>query len=140
VIVLDTSILSLAFRRRRREEDDSGPVAALRKLIAENVPVAVPGIVLQELLSGVRSREQFRRLRASMAGFPILLANESHHIRAARISNACRRRGVACSTTDALIAAISVESGGTLFTTDVDFQRIAPQCGLKLAKLPPKAQ
>ena len=138
MIVLDTSILSLAFRRRRQEEDDSGPVTALRKLIADNVPLAVPGIVLQELLSGVRSRQQFRQLRASMAGFPILLANESQHVRAARISNACRRRGVACSTSDSLIAAISVESGGTLFTTDVDFQRIAPCCGLKLAKLRPE--
>jgi predicted nucleic acid-binding protein len=140
VIVLDTSVLSLAFRRRRREEGDSGPVAALRKLIADNMLVAVPGIVLQELLSGVRSREQFRNLRTSMAGFPLLLASESHHVRAARISNTCRRRGVACSTTDALIAAISVESGGTLFTTDADFQRIASHCGLKLAKPPPEAQ
>ena len=138
--MLDTSISSLAFRRRSREEGDSGPVTALRKLIADNVPLAVPGIVLQELLSGVRSRQQFRKLRALMAGFPILLANESHHVRAARISNACRRRGVACSTSDALIAAISVESGGTLFTTDADFQRIAPCCGLKLAKLPPETQ
>ena len=140
MIVLDTSILSLAFRRRNQEADDSGPITALRKLIADNVPVAVPGIVLQELLSGVRSREQFRRLRRSMAGFPILLASESHHVRAAKINNACRRRGVACSTTDALIAAISVESGGTLFTTDVDFQRIAPHCGLKLVKPAPEAE
>ena len=140
MIVLDTSILSLAFRRRGEKEGDSAPVTALRKLIADNVPAAVPGIVLQELLSGLQSREQFRKLRASMAGFPLLLATESHHVRAARINNACRRRGVACSTTDALIAAITVESGGTLLTTDADFHRIAPHCGLKLARLWPETQ
>jgi predicted nucleic acid-binding protein len=132
VIVLDTSILSLAFRRRRREADPPA-VAGLRRLIAEDVPLAVPGIVLQELLSGVRSREQFRKLRTSMAGFPLLLASEVHHVRAAQIHNACRSRGAACSAIDALIAAISIESGSMLFTADADFQRIAPCCGLKLA-------
>jgi predicted nucleic acid-binding protein len=111
----------------------------LRKLIAEDVPLAVPGIVLQELLSGVASREQFRRLRAAMAGFHVLLAREGDHVRAARISNACRRRGVACSAIDALIAAISIESGGALLTADADFRQIAPHCGLKLVAWPPSS-
>jgi predicted nucleic acid-binding protein len=137
--VLDTSILSLVFRRRRRDAgEEPPPVVALRKLIADDAPLAVPGIVLQELLSGVRSREQFRKLQKAMAGFPLLLAGETHHVRAAQISNACRRHGVACSTIDALVAAISVESHGTLLTTDADFQRIAPHCGLNLAGWPPE--
>ncbi len=135
MIVLDTSVLSLAFRRRRRGAGDPPTVAALRKLIADDVPLAVPGIVLQELLSGVRDREQFRRLRASRAGFPVILAQEAHHVRAARINNACRSHGVVCSAIDALIAAVTIESDGSLFTTDLDFQRIAPHCGLKLAGL-----
>jgi predicted nucleic acid-binding protein len=133
VIVLDTSILSLAFRRRRPKEDqEPSPIVALRKLIADDVPMAVPGIVLQELLSGVRSKEQFRKLQEMMAGFPLLLASEIHHVRAAQISNACRRKGVACSTVDALIAAITVENAGRLFTTDADFQRLAAHCDLQL--------
>lgn len=133
MIVLDTSILSLAFRRRRRETgDEPPPVAALRKLIADDAPLVVPGIVLQELLSGVSSREQFRKLQQAMAGFPLLLSGETHHVRAAQINNACRRHGVACSTIDALIAAQVIESGGRLFTTDADFQRIAMHSPLKL--------
>jgi hypothetical protein len=136
VIVLDTSILSLAFRRRSREAGDEPPlVTALRKLIADDAPLAIPGIVLQELLSGVRSGEQFRKLQRAMAGFPLLLADESHHLRAAQISNACRRHGVACSTIDTLIAAQVIESGGKLFTTDVDFQQIAIHSPLKLVTI-----
>lgn len=134
MIVLDTSILSLVFRRRDRG-DDPQPVVALRKLIAADVPLAVPGIVLQELLFGVRSKEQFRKLRRTMAGFPVLLAGETHHVRAAQISNACRGKGVACSTIDALIAALSIESGSRLFTTDADLQRIAIHAPLKLVDL-----
>ncbi len=136
VIVLDTSILSLAFRRRPPDEGTPPQVAALRKLIADDVPLAVPGIVLQELLSGVRSREQFRKLQKAMTGFPLLLASEAHHVRAAEINNACRHRGVACSAIDALIAALTIKSGGRLFTTDGDFQRIATHCNLKLVALP----
>jgi predicted nucleic acid-binding protein len=133
VIVLDTSILSLAFRRRRRETDEEPlPLAALRKLIADDAPLAVPGIVLQELLSGVRSGEQFRKLQSAMAGFPLLLAGETHHVRAAQISNACRYHGVACSTIDALIAAQAIESNGRLFTTHADFRWIVAHSDLKL--------
>jgi predicted nucleic acid-binding protein len=136
VIVLDTSVLSLVFRRRGPSDQEPWPVAELRKLIAEDAPLAVPGIILQELLSGVRSSEQFRKLQGAMAGFPILLANESHHLRAAQISNACRRQGVACSTIDALIATLTIAVDGQLLTTDADFARIAPHCGMKLCGLP----
>ena len=131
MIVLDTSILSLAFRRRRRSGDVAPEVMALRELIAADAPLAIPGIVLQELLSGVRSQEHFGRLRQSMSGFPILLATEFHHVRAAQISNSCRNNGITCSTVDALIAALTVESDGRLFAADADFQHIASCCRLK---------
>ncbi|MGA2618500.1 MAG: PIN domain-containing protein [Thermoguttaceae bacterium] len=133
MIVLDTSILSLALRRPRRDAGDEPPlVAALRRLVADDAPLAVPGIVLQELLSGVRSAEQFDRLQGAMAGFPVLLADKAEHLRAARIGNACRGHGIACSTIDALIAAQTIERNASLFTTDVDFKRIAACSDLKL--------
>jgi len=132
MIVLDTSVLSLAFRRQRQHREASPQAAMLRKWIADDVPLAVPGIVLQELLSGVRNQSQFHELQDAMAGFPVLLAKASHHVRAAEIVNMCRGEGIACSTVDALIAALASEAGGRLFTVDADFRRIAPQCGLRL--------
>lgn len=136
MIVLDTSILSLAFRRPQRVAD-SPPVALLRKLIANDVSLAVPGIVVQELLSGVRSDRQFRAIRGALAGFPVLLATESHHLRAAQIFDSCRGHGIGCSTVDALIAALTVENGGRLFTADADFERIASCSELALFAAPP---
>jgi predicted nucleic acid-binding protein len=96
----------------------------------------VPGIVLQELLSGVRGQDQFRKLQRVMEGFPLLLATELHHVKAAQIVNVCRANGVACSTVDALIAAMTLESRGRLFTLDRDFQQMASCCGLTLVSLP----
>jgi predicted nucleic acid-binding protein len=135
VIVLDTSVLSLAFRRRKTDAEPP-EAAALREFIVADAPLAVPGIVLQELLSGVRSQEQFRKLQRLMASFRVLLATETHHVQAARITNACRHKGIACSTVDALIAAITIDCGGRLFTSDGDFRHLAPHCGLKLLDSP----
>jgi predicted nucleic acid-binding protein len=135
VIVLDTSILSLAFRRRKTDAQPP-EVVALREFIAADAPLTIPGVVLQELLSGVRSQEQFHDLERLLAGFRIFLAAETHHVHAAQISNACRHKGIACSTIDALIAAMTIDCGGRLFTSDADFRRIASHCGLKLLGLP----
>jgi len=92
----------------------------------------IPGIVLQELLSGVRTSDEFQRLQQILDGFPVLLATHDHHVTAALIANACIRAGVVVSAIDCLIAAITLESGARLLTSDRDFVRMAPHCGLKL--------
>jgi len=51
---------------------------------------------------------------------------------AARIFRAARGKGVAFTTIDALIAAIALEHGATLFTLDKDFTRIADTIRLPL--------
>jgi len=132
VIVLDTSVLSAAFRRRRQSGAEARAVEALRRLLSADAPLAVPGIVLQELLAGVRTEEQFVRLRTLLEPFPLILAERHHHVRAARIANTCRRSGISTSTIDCLIAAIATEHDAPLFTLDRDFARIAPHCSLKL--------
>lgn len=132
MILLDTSILSLAYRRRRRAGPEPGEVRVLRQMILEDDPLAVPGIVLQEVLSGVRSEEQFARLKRLLEAFPIITAEPDHHVLAARIANTCRRKGVATSTVDCLIAALATSIDAVLFTLDEDFARMAPVCGMKL--------
>ena len=101
-------------------------------MILEDVPLAIPGIVLQEILSGVRTEAQFGKLQRSLEAFPIISAEPQHHVLAARIANACRRKGVAASTIDCLIAALATSSDAFLFTLDEDFGRMAPVCGVKL--------
>lgn len=132
MILVDTSVLSLAFRRKAQEIAEQPSVQTLRRLIMEDQPVGVPGIVLQELLSGVRSVHEFDLLLDLMEGFPLLLATQKHYLAAARIANACRRRGITISTVDCLIAAMAVEAKSPLLTTDRDFELMAPHCSLRL--------
>jgi predicted nucleic acid-binding protein len=134
MILLDTSILSLAFRRRRGDAIEPPEVAALRRLIEDDAPIAVPGIVLQELLSGVRDERQAAWLERAVEGFPLVLATRDHHLRAARIANRCRRDGIAVSTPDCLIAATALEEEAALFTLDADFSYIAERAPLRLLK------
>jgi predicted nucleic acid-binding protein len=130
MIVCDTSVLSLVFRRS--SVADSAVRRAYRKLISEAEPVGVPGIVVQELLSGVRSAKQFDELLYVLIGFDVLLASVNHHVDAAGIVNRCRKRGIACSTPDALITALTVAENAELFTMDEDFQRLAAYEPLRL--------
>ena len=134
MILLDTSVLSLAYRRRRRVEAEPHVVTVLRGMIREDVPLAIPGIVLQEVLTGVRSEAQFGRLERTLKAFPIVSAEPQHHILAARIANSCRRKGVATSAVDCLIAALATSNDAFLFTLDEDFSRMAPICGMRLFK------
>jgi hypothetical protein len=132
VILVDTSVWSLAFRRNKSGSAEFGDAEVLRRLIAGDESIGLPGIVLQELLSGVREELQFEKLRRAMAGFPIVLATKRAHIEAAQIANRCRRSGVVVSTVDCLIAAIAIEHKAQLFTTDKDFTRIAENCALTI--------
>lgn len=132
MMVVDTSVLSLAFRRRTRGVVEAPIVEAFRRMVEEDLPVAIPGIVLQELLSGVRTGTEFERLQEVMRGFPVLLATEAHHATAARISNKCRRSGLSVSVVDCLIAATALELNAQLLTTDEDFARMAAIFDLRL--------
>jgi predicted nucleic acid-binding protein len=135
VILVDTTVWSLAFRRRSRE---TVPPAAtlLARLIHENAPLALPGIVLQEVLSGVRNAKDFQRLGGLMASFPTILASTELHSDAAALFNACVRNGLNISAVDALIAATAVAANAGLLTTDDDFRRIAQIVPLNVMHIP----
>jgi predicted nucleic acid-binding protein len=62
VILIDTSILSLAFRRTRPGPSEQRVRVVLEGLMAGEAPLGIPGIVVQEVLSGVRSEKQFAEL------------------------------------------------------------------------------
>lgn len=135
MIVLDTSVLSLAYRRRPGP-DDHPAVRAFTLLLDDDAPMGLPGVVLQELLSGVKGTTAFRKLDDIMSGFPLLLASRGTHVLAAELRSRCRAKGIAAGTVDCLIAAHAVESGARLLTTDEDFTHMAKHTTLRLYKLP----
>ena len=137
MIVVDTSVWSLAFRRRSWPKGVApGVVKLLQKFTREKQQVVVPGVVLQELLSGVKDPAQGERIKELMEGYPLILATKEQHVEAANISNVCRKAGVSAATSDCLIAAQCILLNGVLLTLDDDFKRISGCCGLRIYPIP----
>ena len=133
MILLDTSVVSAVLRRRRKGAAEEDLTTRVATLLRGDEHVGIPGIVLQELLSGIGERRQHDRLlRAVHDSFPVVLATEGDHLKAADVANTCASLGRALSTPDALIAAQALNRRATLFTTDDDFQRLPEIVGLKL--------
>jgi predicted nucleic acid-binding protein len=119
-VIVDTAIWSLALRRNTPERN-AAVVDRLRSLIS-NQQVIILGAIRQEVLSGLRTPEQFDRLRNILRAFPNLdLATEDDEL-AAEFFNTCRRQGIQGSNTDFLICAAAHRRNHTIFTTDNDFR------------------
>ncbi|MGV0029428.1 PIN domain nuclease [Phormidesmis priestleyi] len=97
-VIVDTSVWSLALRRNA---PDSAIVDRLRILIAED-EVSIFGAIRQEILSGLRTPEQFRRLRDYLRAFPDLTLAQDDYETAAEFFNTCRRNGIQGSNADFL--------------------------------------
>lgn len=87
--------------------------------------ILILGIILQELLDGVRTRRDFDRLLEAMKPFPLVGLTRETYIQAARLKDHCRRKGVQATRADFLIAAAGIENGYPLLTADRDFARIS---------------
>jgi predicted nucleic acid-binding protein len=133
VILLDTSVVSAALRRRRKGEAEQALARKVDTLLRSDEQLALPGIVLQELLSGIAERSQYEKVLAGVReSFSVVLATEGDHLKAADILNAGSAKGVAFSTPDALIAAQALNRRATLMTTDADFNKLTKLAGLRL--------
>jgi predicted nucleic acid-binding protein len=133
VILFDTSVLSRVFRRRHPGPDERRLRAVFDELMASDDPLGLPGIVLQEVLCGVRSHRQFGELSGRLlAAFTILPEGVSEHVEAARLKNVCLAKGLYASGVDCLIAACAITGNHELFAIDEDFEAIAKHTPLKL--------
>ena len=121
-VLVDTSVWSLALRRR--SDADHPAVLELRSLVAHG-RVAIIGLIRQELLSGVRSRDAFDRLREHLQPFDDETLVTEDFERAAEHYNLCRGRGVQGSNTDFLICSVAERRQFAILTTDDDFAGFA---------------
>ena len=119
-VIVDTSVWSLVLRRHSPDEV-SESVKTLQDLIASG-RVVLLGAIRQEILSGIRYKEQFERLRDYLRTFPDLELTSEDYELAAEFFNTCRRQGVQGSNTDFLICAVAHRRGYSILTVDKDFE------------------
>ena len=105
-VIVDTSVWSLALRRKNISQTNS-VVILLRDLITKG-DVVLLGVVRQEVLSGIRYKEQYNRLRDSLRAFPDLELEIKDYELASEFFNTCRSKGVQGANTDFLICAAAI--------------------------------
>lgn len=132
-VLVDTPVWSLALRRKAdvlnaREDAITG---ALANLIRDG-RAQLMGVVRQELLSGIREEERFKKLRDYLRAFDDPRLETADYEEAAQMHNRCRSRGVAGSAIDFLICAAARRREWQIFTVDQDFDRYAKVLGLRL--------
>jgi predicted nucleic acid-binding protein len=128
-VIVDTSVWSYALRRRRSQDHPS--VGVLQQLVVDG-QVRILGCIRQEILSGIRSAEQFRLLRDQLRAFPDEVLESKDYERAAEFFNTCRQKGIQGSNTDFLICAVAVNRDYPILTADQDFREFQRVLGFKL--------
>ena len=109
--------------------------AELRRMIADAEPFALTGLVVMEILQGLR--RDVGRIERYLSQWEMLEPSGFATFReAAAVFRTARGKGLTLTTVDALIAAIALEHSASVFTLDKDFNRIAPILGLALYKIP----
>jgi len=121
-VIVDTSVWSRALRRDTQESDSI--VQEFRRMIHDH-RVQMIGPIRQEILSGIRSESQFRKLQKHLESFPDLPALTEDYVTAARYFNRCRPKGIQGSNTDFLICAMANRNKLSIFTTDKDFELLS---------------
>jgi predicted nucleic acid-binding protein len=133
VILLDTGVVSAVLRRRRRGPVEQRVANTVASLLDSHESIGLPGIVFQEVLSGIADTRQFRKVLAGIRdSFPIMLAGEEDHLRAAQITNRAAAKGITASTPDALIASQAIGLESELLTVNPDFGYLADFTDLKV--------
>lgn len=132
-VLVDTTIWSLALRRRRRvlSAEERDLVRELEVLVSEGAAL-LAGPVRQEVLTGVRVEGAFERLRVHLAHFDDVPLHAADYETAAAFANLCLASGIAVTSTDLLLCAISARRSAAVFTTDPDFTAYATVVPIRL--------
>lgn len=123
--LVDTSVWSLALRRK----DPASLSPDEQKLEAELVQaikdgrVATLGLIRQELLSCIKEKAQFDKVKAALDPYLDEPINTADHEYAARIYNESRNHGVEAGTVDILICALTVRRGWEVLSSDGGLNR-----------------
>jgi predicted nucleic acid-binding protein len=128
-MMVDTSVWIDYFNGFRSLEAER-----LTTAIEEGEPISIPGLVLTEILLGLRSETEASRIADLLTAFDeVPDPDRTDYVAAASIYRLCRSKGKTIrSTIDCVIAQSCIRYGHSLLTKDRDFVAIAKSTLLSL--------
>ena len=127
MVVVDTSVWVDFLSKPAASVSDR-----LEELIRGRNRVAICGIIIQEILLGIRDRNSYELTRQRLLFLPFLEAGREVHLLAASLYRDLRRNGVTVPSTDVLIAAVAIHHGFPILSGDAHFVVIAANSQLQL--------
>ena len=125
-IIADTCVWIEFFRN-----PDSELTLHLKEHIKERKVVMV-GMVLSEILQGIRTKKEAVRVKESLKRLPYLEVTRDAWEKAGELSRDLRRRGTTIPLSDMIIASLAIAGGCEVLTVDPHFQHVP---GLKLDEM-----
>jgi len=127
MVLVDTSVWIDFF-----QSPDSFAAAEVEKLVKDHNRVALCGIVMQEILQGIRSKKSYEVVRERLLKFPFVPTNRDTWLLAALLYRELRTKGVTLPSVDVTIAAIAIQNDMQLLTRDTHFESVVPYSALRL--------
>lgn len=122
-VLIDTNVWSSVFRRRAQTQENVTSLL-IHQLIAQKQARMI-GVVRQELLSGVKTENQFEALKTALRSFPNEPLTIHDYEYAAFLTNFCQSHGVTAHSNDFLLCAAAINRGWKVYSFDNDFKNIS---------------
>jgi len=124
MIVLDTNVLIEIFDKKSVKGDE-----ALEKILESGESISITAINLHEILYGL---QKYARPIKEVLRLPVLSYTREDASLSAKIELEAESKGIPIRRTDAMIAAITMNKGGVLYTFDLKHFQLLRALGLKL--------
>jgi len=124
-VIVDTSVL-IDFLKGEDQVFN-----AVTRLL-EKKHIAITGIIIAELLQGIKNTKEEQIIAELLTGIEIFEADTALWIKAGRLSASLRRKGINLPLTDVVIATLAIEHNFSVFTLDKHFEQIP---GVKIYKI-----
>ena len=130
MIPVDTTVWIDFFAGRPRLH-----VAALEQFLRTGEDICICGIVLAEVLQGIRSDSEYTKTKDYFESLVLLPMTHDTFLRSSQVYRALRKKGITIRTPLAcMIASVAIEHGVPLLHNDRDFDKIANHTDLKVVK------
>lgn len=130
MVLVDTTVWVDFFGDRRQPH-----VAALQELIEDDADLCVCGVILAEVLQGIRSDADYRKTKDYFESLILMPMRRVTYEKSAALYRSLRKKGITIrKPIDCMIASVAIEHALPLLHNDRDFDQIAKHSKLKIMK------
>jgi len=131
MVLVDTTVWIDFFAGKSTPEVDE-----LERLLNAGEDICTCGVILTEVLQGIRKDDDYRRTLSQLDSFLFLPMKRQTFLAAAELFRSLRRRGITIrKPVDCMIASVCMEHDIALLHNDRDFDPLETYCGMKVVNV-----